>query len=661
MNEQASAVLALAKAGDIQGAITLGEEVLSRESRDAGLTLFVGMLCCRDGDVRRGIAHMRRAVELAPDEPMTKIQLARALIAAGANAEAEAVAAPLASLGTPAGREMQRICGQALLRDSRAEEAHPLFLQLIEADSADFESWDGLGVAKLALDDPRGAIEALSTATRLRPTAVAYWVNLSRAQAAAGDYAAGVEAAQKAVDRAPGDVPARISLARSLVGLGRSDEALINLDAARVGASDNAEILTEIADVEFSCKAFDRAEASYRAALAIRPDVMDAWLGLGKLLERTNRTRELLETLQAADAAGLPGEASAMLRARALRGEGQMAEALAAVQGAPEDEEPAARAQLIGDIADRLGDSDTAFAAFSKANGLLAAAATGSEEKAAEFRDRFSRLFEIVTPEWYDSWKPSPPTRRRSPLFIFGFPRSGTTLIDTMLSGHADAVVLEEELVIDNVAKALGPVERLADLTADEVEQLRALYFEEVEKVAPGVGDRLIVDKNPLGLSSTPLLYRLFPDARFVFAERHPCDVVLSCFITSSRLNANVASFYDFTGTALLYDRVLSYWQRCREVLPFAVHTIRYERLIAQPEAELRQLAAFAGLSWDPQLLANESNASARTYIGSPSYAQVAEPLYTRANGRWLRYRSHMEAVIPILRPWAERLGYELE
>src|SRR5690606_26328165 len=148
----------------------------SRESRDAGLTLFVGMLCCRDGDVRRGIAHMRRAVELAPDEPMTKIQLARALIAAGANAEAEAVAAPLASLGTPAGREMQRICGQALLRDSRAEEAHPLFLQLIEADSADFESWDGLGVAKLALDDPQGAIEALSTATRLRPTAVAYWV-----------------------------------------------------------------------------------------------------------------------------------------------------------------------------------------------------------------------------------------------------------------------------------------------------------------------------------------------------------------------------------------------------------------------------------------------------------------------------------------------------
>jgi hypothetical protein len=200
----------------------------------------------------------------------------------------------------------------------------------------------------------------------------------------------------------------------------------------------------------------------------------------------------------------------------------------------------------------------------------------------------------------------------------------------------------------------------LPDLPDAEIARLRAFYFAEVDRVAPP-GGKLIVDKHPLALGSTPLLLRLFPEARFVFVERHPCDVVLSCFITSAQMDANIANFFDFTGTALLYDQVLTYWEHCKAALPMEVHTIRYERLIADPEAELRKLADFAGLDWTPQLLAHQSNASARAFIGSPSYAQVSEPIYTRAKGRWLRYRHHMEEILPILAPWAERMGYSLE
>jgi hypothetical protein len=316
---------------------------------------------------------------------------------------------------------------------------------------------------------------------------------------------------------------------------------------------------------------------------------------------------------------------------------------------------------LIGDIADRLGDADTAFAAFAEANARLEAGTVGAVANARAYLDQFAQIRALLTPERYAGWvSRRAAATRPAPLFIFGFPRSGTTLIDTMLSGHPNAVVMEEEPVIDRLATALGPVDRVASLSQNEIDTLTQLYFAETDLAVPDAGDRLLVDKNPLGLASTPLLHRLFPDARFVFVERHPCDVVLSCFITSSRMNANVGSFYDFTGTAELYDRVLSFWFRCREVLPIAVHTIRYETLIADPEPALRALAGFAGLDWDPQLLANESTASARSYIGSPSYAQVAEPLYTRARGRWLRYRRHMNPVLPILKPWIERLGYDL-
>ncbi len=655
-------MLALAKAGDIRGAIAAGEAVLAGGSPDAPLALFVGMLCCRAGDLQRGIPHLRRAVAAAPRELGAKVELARALLASGALVEADEVAAPLASVATPAGREMQRIRAHALSRQTRAEEAGVLFEQLTRADAGDFESWDGLGVARLAAGDYAGATAALQRATALRPTASAYWINLARAYAAARDFASAVEAARKAVARVPEDAAAQLELGRGLTGLDRDDEALVALATARAAAPGNAEILAEIGDLEFTCKAPERAGISFRAALAVRPDLHPALLGLAKVLERLNQTTELLALLDEAEALGVSPEATALMRAQALRNEGKFDEALAAARRSPADHDAVARAQLIGDLADRLGDTDAAFAAFSEANDRLAEAAVGSAQAASGYLETFRRIREILSPAWYASWgPPAPASRRPAPLFIFGFPRSGTTLIDTMLSGHPDAAVIEEGPAIDRVAALAGPVEHIASLSAADIERLRARYFEEVDKLSPDAGSRLIVDKHPLALGNAPLLHRLFPDARFIFVERHPCDVVLSCFITSAQMDSRVASFFSFTGTARLYDRVLAFWERCTTVLPIAVHTIRYETLIADPETELRRLASFAGLKWTDKLLAHQSSASARGYIGSPSYAQVAEPIYTRAKGRWRRYREHMAPVMPILRPWIERMGYDVD
>lgn len=652
-------VMALAKAGNLPGAISMGEEMLLDGSPDAALATFVGMLCCRDGDVWRGISHMRRAVELAPDEPFVKVELARAYLAAGANDEAEALARPMAQVQSAVGREMQRIMGRALLQNARAEEALTLFEQLTAADPDDFESWDGAGCAHLALENARGAVDSLNRATRLRPSAISYWINLARALRMGEAFEAAQEVAQRALSMAPDDVSALIELANAQVGLGEVPEALATLDRAKANTALETERLAEIADVELACKAFERAEASFRSVLASRADLQRAWLGLAKLLERTNRSSELLDHLEAAQLAGVPDAALLLLRARALRGLGRMDEALAAVEAAPVDVDRVGRAQLIGDICDRLGESDRAFASFREANALLAQADTEGRVSAEAFRENFRKLDALVTAPWVRSWTPITPAKDRAPMFIFGFPRSGTTLIDTMLSGHPDALVLEEAPVIDNVAKALGPFERLEKLSDGDAQELRNLYFSEVSRHGGAPGGRLVVDKNPLGLSSTPLLFRLFPDARFVFATRHPCDVVLSCFIMSSRLNANVASFYDFEGTAQLYDAVLRYWETCRSVLPLRLHIMRYETLIAQPEQELRALAAFAGLEWDARLLAHQRNAADRAYIGSPSYAQVAEPIYTRGRGRWLRYRAHMDGIIPILQPWIDKLGYD--
>jgi hypothetical protein len=151
---------------------------------------------------------------------------------------------------------------------------------------------------------------------------------------------------------------------------------------------------------------------------------------------------------------------------------------------------------------------------------------------------------------------------------------------------------------------------------------------------------------------------RLFPDARFIFAQRHPCDVVLSCFMTNFQLNAATANFTDLLGTARLYDQVLSYWEQCRALLAPPVHVLSYEAMVNDPEQALRPLIGFLDLSWDDRLLDHRQTARARGYIPTASYAQVTEKIYSRASGRWIRYRDQMRDVLPILAPWAERMGY---
>jgi hypothetical protein len=169
-----------------------------------------------------------------------------------------------------------------------------------------------------------------------------------------------------------------------------------------------------------------------------------------------------------------------------------------------------------------------------------------------------------------------------------------------------------------------------------------------------------VVDKFPLHMTRMPLIHRLFPDARIIFVERHPCDSLLSCFMSNFQLNVAMRSFNDLEEAARTYDAAFDSWTRAEALLPLRVHRIRYERMVEDLEAEMRPLLAFLGLPWDPRVLDNRASAAKREHIRTASYSQVTEPIYRRSRGRWERYRPQLEPVLPILAPWVERLGYEI-
>jgi len=626
--ERGRAALECARRGDLAGAITAGEEAIGREGDNPGLRLFLGAISCRLGDLERGIGHFRAALALAPGDPMARAELGRALLSTGALDEVEALTGSGEDVAHPIGRELLRLRAHVRRQRGDAAEAARLYGLLVTADAADFESWQGLGLARLEAGDAAGALDPLRRALQLRPRLAA----------------------------------AQFGLGRALLALERIGEARDALVAAEALDPADPAIPVELSRAEVLLSAFGRGEAAIRRALALAPDHAPALAGLADMLERANRIDELEALLDAAEARGACDPSLTLMRARLLRRRGRLEEALAAAKSDEEEDDPL-RAQTIGEIADQMGDAETAFAAFTRMNELVLAASPQAEAEARDLRATVAALTQLTTTDWYRSWSAPAqggPEARPDPAFLFGFPRSGTTLLDTMLMGHSGTVVLEEQPFLQRVTDRIGAAERLPLLSEPEIEELRAYYWRQVDAAAPHAPGRLVIDKFPLGLIGLPFIHRLFPQARYIFAERHPCDCVLSCFITRFRLNPAMANFLKLENAARLYDLALGYWEQGRKVFKLPVQTVRYERMIMDAEAELRPLADFLGLEWDSALVDHRGSAAARAYITSPSYSQVTEPLYTRARGRWRRYARQMEPVLPILAPWAERMGYEL-
>jgi hypothetical protein len=283
------------------------------------------------------------------------------------------------------------------------------------------------------------------------------------------------------------------------------------------------------------------------------------------------------------------------------------------------------------------------------------------EQRATTYRQIIATQRDAIGAPWLKRWRePADIDDRASPVFLVGFPRSGTTLLDTMLMGHEGLEVLEEEPTLRNATKFLPDFEGFPQATDAQIRSARDEYFRTAAEAVPLAPGKLLVDKNPLSMNGLPVIARLFPDARIILALRHPCDVVLSCFVTNFRLNVGMANFIRLDTAAELYDLSFSYLERVQEVMPLPMHKIFYENVVADQEGELRSLFDFLSVDWHDDVLDHQATARGRGRIKTASYAQVFEPIYTRSAGRWQNYRQHLEPVLPILEPWVRKFGYTL-
>lgn len=324
---------------------------------------------------------------------------------------------------------------------------------------------------------------------------------------------------------------------------------------------------------------------------------------------------------------------------------------------------------LLGDLLDAEDRPAEAFAAYQAANSGLKAlnAARFEGSGGLSALDHANRLIEWFTDADAQPWTTAPAiapdkSKPAAHVFLVGFPRSGTTLLENVLATHPDVVSLEEkdglEAASSEFLTSPEGLSRLANLDAADAKGHRDHYWAMVRDYGVEAAGRVFIDKMPLSSIALPVIAKLFPNARIMFARRDPRDVVLSCFRRRFGMNPSMYQLLTLDGAAAYYDAVMRLSDLYRAVLPLPQHIVRYESLVDDFESTAKAACDFLGLEWNADMLDFAVRARSRG-ISTPSAAQVARGLNRDGQGVWRRYERQMAPLLPVLEPWVQRFGYE--
>lgn len=313
---------------------------------------------------------------------------------------------------------------------------------------------------------------------------------------------------------------------------------------------------------------------------------------------------------------------------------------------------------LLGDALDRLGATDEAFAAWQEANAVflsLNARQYRDQPTHCAFVEHILAQVRALAPT-----ARQPATIPHRHIFLLGYPRSGTTLVENILASAENVDAIEEQPTLNDAAEFFllddGGLARLAGLDAAAIEGFRQAYWSRVEQAGVIPASRVLVDMDPLKSIQLPLIAKLFPEAGVVIMRRDPRDVVWSCFRRSFAPSTATLEFTDIERIARHYAAVMELIEASRKTMPIDVHIVSHDRLVADFDAETAALCAFVGIEWSERLR-EFSGTARRRGVATASASQVRRGLFN-ANGGWRPYARYFETAMPILRPWIERFGY---
>jgi tetratricopeptide (TPR) repeat protein len=434
-------------------------------------------------------------------------------------------------------------------------------------------------------------------------------------------------------------------------------------------------MLTAIADASLNFRRLEIAERYLRQAFAEADVTPEVCVKLAELYERMRRLPEAEQLIERALQLAPAHPAALLVRARLERqaGHWEAGEQLLRSFITKPIADLWVHAQAwyeLGNNLDRQAKYDDAMAAFLAAKSMLRPPSGINPVELKSVHARLKQMESHLTTDLFQRWQAeAAELRPRHRLALLcGYARSGTTLLEQVLDAHPDIVSAEEtEVFVDD---AFAPLKRQSPPDAHilpileaagvpALQQARAAYFRSMELSIGGqIGDRLLLDKNPMLTFLIPAFVRIFPETKFLVALRDPRDVVLSRFLQALPPGPLSAIFLALGGTVEDYVAVMSIWRKVETIVPCPSLQVRYEDIVADLESAAHRTLEFLNIPWNASVLGFDEHAR-KKLVRSPTYAEVTKPVFKTAVGRWRHYQKYLEPHLEKLEPFVKAFGYE--
>ncbi len=482
-------------------------------------------------------------------------------------------------------------------------------------------------------------VEILERASRLDPANVGLLLNLGHAYGNNFDYPAAERSFEKAIRFAPHKMEALAGAGLRALNFGNHKLAGHYYQLAAEQKNATPEALVALAEISERQRQLEEARQLVERALHVKPAFPPALL----------------------------------VRARLERQAGRLTEAESILRAFPAGVERDVQAQAhyeLGNILDRQHRYDEAMAAFQAAKALLAPAAAphiaGAQRIRAQLKELRQQLSADILQRWQEARQELQPSHRLA--LLCGHPRSGTTLLEQVLDSHPDIISAEETNIFHDNAYPLlshdAPPEAtiltvLESASAAKLQAARQNYFRCVESfLGHPISGRLLIDKNPILTFLIAPFIRILPETKFLVALRDPRDVCLSCFMQPLPLNQSAAAFLTLEGTVEDYAALMTMYQTLAPLLKDSCLEVRYEDMVDDLEPVARRALNFLGVAWDERVLRFNEHARQKL-VRSPTYADVAKPVFKTAVGRWRNYQKYLEPHLEKLELFVKAFGYE--
>ncbi|NQW01546.1 MAG: sulfotransferase [Rhodospirillales bacterium] len=554
--------------------------------------------------------------------------------------------------------EIHANCGAIMNMLARYPEAEAASRHVIALNPRRADAYSNLGVALEMQGRLEEAKEACQVALELQPNYPEARINLGNLLTRTGDLIGAVEAYALVIEQAPDNPTARANMSVALLRLEEADAAETYAREALAINADYPEGLNALGTALVAQNRFAEAIDAFDAALALRPGSFEAannraaallkngnpeaaitayqelivdgkapgeiFAGLGVALLASGLTDDAVQAFRDAIAVK-PGLGDAYYNLACALGAGIEDDELAQMKIRVENPATALADQIalhfaIGEVADKCGDFENAFSAFTAGNSLRRQALNANEVvfDADAFDDEITAIIQAYPAGFQESLSQTR-SHNEAPVFIVGMPRSGTTLVEQIVAAHAQVRSLGE------AATFLGTA---ADMAMDQD------AIEELDRQFSGDDQiKRIVDKTPFHFLSIAAIEQVFPRARIIHCRRGADDVAISCyfqnFISSHVWATDLADIHRYMDGE---KKLMAHWKKASNL---SILTMDYEELVTDPERLTHQLIDFLDLDWDDNCL---NFHAAGGHSRSASNWQVRKPVYRSSVDRAASY-----------------------